>query len=246
MTTGQTPLATSTVDEARRAYKASLGLRPDYVGPPAEQEAFDALVAAVRHEVEQEAAAGHCSVCALPEPHLIHTGWIDWDKSPCNGACGMKDGRHSHHEFRPLYWASPEIGALRICLVCAYEKPWAIFSTRTGEAVCRDCANARATLQAERTHRERLEAEHDETPCPARSDRTHCEHWYDGDAPCCACGEGMPALPALIASIDQYRTFWDGTGNSKSRDTLRAEMFAAADRMRIILDAAPPEEEQPR
>jgi hypothetical protein len=25
-----------------------------------------------------------------------------------------------------------------------------------------------------------------ETECPARSDRKHCEHWYDGE-PCCDC-----------------------------------------------------------
>ena len=23
--------------------------------------------------------------------------------------------------------------------------------------------------------------------CPAREDKTHCEHWWDGDLPCCDC-----------------------------------------------------------
>ena len=27
-----------------------------------------------------------------------------------------------------------------------------------------------------------------ETDCPALEGGQHCEHWYDGDAPCCACG----------------------------------------------------------
>lgn len=30
----------------------------------------------------------------------------------------------------------------------------------------------------------------EETPCPKREDGTHCVHWWDGDAPCCACGSG--------------------------------------------------------
>ncbi len=28
----------------------------------------------------------------------------------------------------------------------------------------------------------------DETPCPAREDKIHCNCWYDGEA-CCACGD---------------------------------------------------------
>ena len=27
-----------------------------------------------------------------------------------------------------------------------------------------------------------------ETPCPARTDGQHCDHWYDGGK-CCACGD---------------------------------------------------------
>lgn len=30
-------------------------------------------------------------------------------------------------------------------------------------------------------------ADNGETPCPAREDGQHCNHWYDGE-PCCACG----------------------------------------------------------
>lgn len=25
--------------------------------------------------------------------------------------------------------------------------------------------------------------------CPKRKDKTHCVHWWDGDKPCCACGD---------------------------------------------------------
>lgn len=28
-----------------------------------------------------------------------------------------------------------------------------------------------------------------ETTCQKREDKRHCEHWYDGDRPCCACGQ---------------------------------------------------------
>jgi histidine triad (HIT) family protein len=31
-----------------------------------------------------------------------------------------------------------------------------------------------------------------ETPCPARADRTHCPHWYDGEA-CCGCHDPATA-----------------------------------------------------
>ena len=29
----------------------------------------------------------------------------------------------------------------------------------------------------------------EETPCPAREDGTHCVHWWEGDHPCCDCGD---------------------------------------------------------
>ena len=38
----------------------------------------------------------------------------------------------------------------------------------------------------------KLLVENDETPCPKREDKQHCNCWYDGEA-CCACGD--PALP---------------------------------------------------
>lgn len=28
-----------------------------------------------------------------------------------------------------------------------------------------------------------------ETGCRGREDGTHCEHWYDDEAPCCGCGD---------------------------------------------------------
>ncbi len=31
-----------------------------------------------------------------------------------------------------------------------------------------------------------------ETPCPNRTDCKHCEHWYDNEGPCCACGDDSP------------------------------------------------------
>lgn len=33
----------------------------------------------------------------------------------------------------------------------------------------------------------------EETPCPKREDGTHCVHWWDGDHPCCACGDNSQA-----------------------------------------------------
>lgn len=30
-----------------------------------------------------------------------------------------------------------------------------------------------------------------ETPCPKRSDKLHCDCWFDGKA-CCACGDNDP------------------------------------------------------
>ena len=35
----------------------------------------------------------------------------------------------------------PAVGEGRMCLVCAYEKRWGVFDTKTGEAVCLDCMN---------------------------------------------------------------------------------------------------------
>lgn len=28
--------------------------------------------------------------------------------------------------------------------------------------------------------------------CPARDDQTHCPHWWDGEEPCCGCGDNTP------------------------------------------------------
>ena len=33
----------------------------------------------------------------------------------------------------------PPVGESRMCLVCAYEKPWGVFDAKTGAAVCIDC-----------------------------------------------------------------------------------------------------------
>lgn len=35
----------------------------------------------------------------------------------------------------------------------------------------------------------------EETPCPKREDKQHCNCWYDGEA-CCACGDNPAAVPA--------------------------------------------------
>lgn len=34
---------------------------------------------------------------------------------------------------------APEVGELRLCLVCAYEKPWGIWCSKTGTVVCAEC-----------------------------------------------------------------------------------------------------------
>lgn len=36
----------------------------------------------------------------------------------------------------------PEVGELRLCLVCAYEKPWGIFHEPSGVSVCVECRDA--------------------------------------------------------------------------------------------------------
>jgi hypothetical protein len=35
----------------------------------------------------------------------------------------------------------------------------------------------------------------EETPCPVRSDKQHCNCWYDGE-PCCACGDPAVTRPS--------------------------------------------------
>jgi hypothetical protein len=35
--------------------------------------------------------------------------------------------------------ALPTPGAPLRCLICAYEKPWGVFDSKTGAAVCMDC-----------------------------------------------------------------------------------------------------------
>lgn len=40
---------------------------------------------------------------------------------------------------KPKEYPLPESGALLLCLICAHEKAWGIFDTKTGAAVCIDC-----------------------------------------------------------------------------------------------------------
>jgi hypothetical protein len=47
-----------------------------------------------------------------------------------------------------------------------------------------------------------------ETPCPAREDRRHCTHWYDG-GPCHSCGD--PADPEQAGIIEAPTTTKDGS-----------------------------------
>lgn len=35
--------------------------------------------------------------------------------------------------------ANPPVGAEKLCLVCAYYKPWGVFDSKTGAAVCVEC-----------------------------------------------------------------------------------------------------------
>jgi hypothetical protein len=44
----------------------------------------------------------------------------------------------------------------------------------------------------------------EETPCPKREDKQHCNCWYDGK-PCCACGDNGE-LGMVEAQSSRYRT----------------------------------------
>lgn len=39
--------------------------------------------------------------------------------------------------------------------------------------------------------------------CPERSDGTHCEHWWDGNSPCCGCGDDTDSQ--MLAELDATR-----------------------------------------
>jgi hypothetical protein len=53
----------------------------------------------------------------------------------------LRDATPDVHDFR-IGHKHPELGESRLCLVCAYEKPWGIFSEKTGETVCVECRDA--------------------------------------------------------------------------------------------------------
>jgi hypothetical protein len=42
----------------------------------------------------------------------------------------------------------PESGELRLCILCAYDKPWGVWDARTGAAVCKDCRDAARSVTA--------------------------------------------------------------------------------------------------
>jgi len=42
-----------------------------------------------------------------------------------------------------------------------------------------------------------------ETPCPHSEDGIHCNHWYDGEAPCCFCADSAdPNVCKTCGAVD--------------------------------------------
>lgn len=58
--------------------------------------------------------------------------------------CGTcpKCSQGTMREIERMNIPTPPVGATLLCLVCAYYKPWGIFNSRTGIAVCTDCRDA--------------------------------------------------------------------------------------------------------
>lgn len=54
----------------------------------------------------------------------------------CHLHCECQDHRHADD---PERFAVPTVGTLLKCLVCALDKPYGVFSTRSGESVCVEC-----------------------------------------------------------------------------------------------------------
>ena len=73
-----------------------------------------------------------------------------------------------------------------------------------------------------------------ETPCLVREDGLHCDHWYDETGPCCGCGYGAHAgaFRHLLDALGEYEQFWNGHGTPRSRNTIRAALFASAATLR--------------
>jgi len=59
---------------------------------------------------------------------------------------------------RPRDAATPAEGEKRLCLVCAYEKPWGLFDPATGIAVCMACKEAPRRFQSLLTAAQKLAA----------------------------------------------------------------------------------------
>jgi hypothetical protein len=54
---------------------------------------------------------------------------------PVYGQCGPGPLDQPPSNERRL----PEPGELLLCIICAVEKPWGIFDSKTGAAVCIEC-----------------------------------------------------------------------------------------------------------
>lgn len=44
--------------------------------------------------------------------------------------------------------STPEVGAELLCLICAFRKPWGVFDSTTGAAVCVECRDAARGISA--------------------------------------------------------------------------------------------------
>ena len=78
----------------------------------------------------------------------------------------------------------------------------------------------------------------EETPCPVRDDKQHCEHWYD-ESHCCACSDGSgraakvrPLADALLRARRDIGKLQEEAGSTDPGGMIPHEV---AQRIRLLL-----------
>jgi hypothetical protein len=73
-----------------------------------------------------------------------------------------------------------------------------------------------------------------ETPCPAREDGAHCDHWYDGEA-CCDCHD--PADPEVGGPREATGAIWPDEGSSRFFPIAMAMIFPIRAKTALFIEA---------
>lgn len=91
----------------------------------------------IRHVIEAYTAFAEAAR-PLFDPHGPVTGSPEWQSAWAKSEVSLAALLSIKATF-PKPIEAPAAGTPRMCIICACEKPWGVFDSKTGAAACIDC-----------------------------------------------------------------------------------------------------------